>query len=82
MGTDAAFSFNKWKRPEDIKKMADILVVKRPGAKQSEFKELEVSALDISSTQIREELAKSGSSNKVPKSVMAYIKKNGLYGGK
>lgn len=82
MGTDAAFSFNKWKRPEDIKKMADILVVKRPGAKESEFKELEVAALDISSTQIREELAKSGSSNEVSKSVMAYIKKNGLYGGK
>ena len=82
MGTDAAFSFNKWKRQEDIKKMADILVVKRPGAKESEFKELEVAALDISSTQIREELAKSGSSNKVSKNVMAYIKKNGLYGGK
>jgi nicotinate-nucleotide adenylyltransferase len=74
MGTDAAFSFNK--------KMADILVVKRPGAKASEFKEMEVNALDISSTQIREEIAKSGSSNKVSKSVMAYIKKNGLYGGK
>jgi nicotinic acid mononucleotide adenylyltransferase len=62
--------------------MADILVVKRPGSKESEFKELEVAALDISSTQIREELAKSGNSNKVSKSVMAYIKKNGLYVGK
>ena len=82
MGTDAAFSFSKWKRPDDIKKMADILVVKRPGAKESEFKELEVKALDISSTQIREEIAKSGSSKNISKSVAEYIKKNGLYGSK
>ena len=82
MGTDAAFSFDKWKRPEDIKKMAQILVVKRPGAKTSEFKEMEVAALDISSTQIREELATTGNSNKISKSVAAYIKKNGLYGSK
>ena len=82
LGTDAALSFNKWKRPEDIKKMAEILVVKRPGAKPSDFKELEVNAPDISSTQIREELAATGKTTKVSKSVMAYIKKNGLYGSK
>ena len=82
LGTDAAFSFNKWKRPEDIKKMAEILVVKRPGAKPSDFKELEVNAPDISSTDVREELAATGKTTKVSKSVMAYIKKNGLYGSK
>ena len=82
LGSDAAFSFNKWKRPEDIKKMAEILVVKRPGAKASEFKELEVNAPDISSTQIREELATTRNTNKVSKNVMSYIKKNGLYGSK
>ena len=82
LGTDAAASFSKWKRPDDIKKMAEILVVKRPGAKTSNFKEIEVEALDISSTQIREELAKSGSSKSISKSVAAYIKKYGLYGSK
>jgi nicotinate-nucleotide adenylyltransferase len=82
MGTDAALSFDKWKRPDDIKKMAEILVVSRPGAKTSEFKEVEVKALDISSTEIREEFANRGSSTKVSKSVLAYIKKNGLYGSK
>ena len=82
LGTDAAFSFNEWKRPEDIKKMAEILVVKRPGAKPSDFKELEVNAPDISSTDVREELAATGKTTKVSKSVMAYIKKNGLYGSK
>jgi nicotinate-nucleotide adenylyltransferase len=82
LGTDAAFSFNKWKRPEDIKKMAEILVVKRPGAKPSDFKELEVNAPDISSTDVREELAATGKTTKVSKNVMAYIKQNGLYGSK
>ena len=79
MGTDAASSFNKWKRFEDIKKMAEILVVKRPGAKASEFKEVEVAALDISSTQIREELMSTGNSEKLSKSVLEYIKSNGVY---
>jgi nicotinate-nucleotide adenylyltransferase len=82
LGTDAAASFSKWKRPDDIKKMAEILVVKRPGAKESDFKEIEVDALDISSTQVREELAKSGISKSISKSVAAYIKKYGLYGSK
>jgi nicotinate-nucleotide adenylyltransferase len=82
MGTDAASSFNKWKRFEDIKKMAEILVVKRPGAKASEFKEVEVAALDISSTQIREELMSTGSCEKLSKSVLEYIKANGVYGRK
>jgi nicotinate-nucleotide adenylyltransferase len=82
MGSDAAFSFNKWKRPEDIKKMAEILVVKRPGSKTSNFKELEVDAIDISSTQIREEISKTGSSESVSKHVLEYIKMNGIYAGK
>ena len=62
--------------------MADILVVKRPGAQVSEFKELEVSAIDISSTQIREEIEKSGTSESVPAHVLQYIKTNGIYGSK
>lgn len=82
LGTDAALTFNKWKRPEDIKRMAEILVVKRPGAKESEFKETEVNALDISSTEVREELAATGITNKISKSVMTYIKKHGLYGSR
>ena len=82
MGSDAAFSFKKWKRPDDIKKMAEILVVKRPGAQASEFKEMEVSAIDISSTQIREEIEKIGTSESVPSHVLQYIKANGIYGSK
>jgi nicotinate-nucleotide adenylyltransferase len=81
IGSDAAASFDKWKRASDLRKMADILVVKRPGDIKSEFKEVEIKALDISSTKVREELAK-GSSSSLSKSVMGYIKKRGLYGSK
>ena len=82
LGTDAALTFNKWKRFEDVKKMAEILVVKRPGSKNSEFKEMEISALDISSTAIREEFANKGSSDSISPNVAKYIKANGLYGSK
>ena len=82
LGTDAALTFNKWKRFEDVKKMAEILVVKRPGSKISEFKELEISALDISSTRIREEFATKGSCEFISPSVAKYIRANGLYGSK
>ena len=82
IGTDAARTFNKWKRFEDIKKMAEILVVKRPGSEKSDFKEIEISAIDISSTQIREEIGRKGSSDFVSAGVLKYIKENGLYAGK
>lgn len=81
IGTDAALTFDKWKRAQDLKKMAEILVVKRPGESISEFKEVEIQALDISATKVREELSK-GSTSALSKSVMGYIKERGLYGSK
>jgi len=81
IGTDAALSFDKWKRAQDLQKMADILVVKRPGESKSEFKEVEIQALDISATKVRDELSK-GSTSALSKSVMGYIKERGLYGSK
>jgi len=81
IGTDAALTFDKWKRAQDLKKMAEILVVRRPGESKSEFKEVEIQALDISATKVREELSK-GSTSALSKSVMGYIKERGLYGSK
>ena len=82
IGTDAARTFNKWKRFEDVRKMAEVLVVKRPGSEKSEFKEIEISAIDISSTQIREELGNTGTSKYLSPSVLKYVNENGLYGSK
>ena len=47
----------------------------------AEFKEVEIQALDISATKVREELVK-GSSSALSKSVMGYIKERDLYGSK
>ncbi|MSY99020.1 MAG: nicotinate (nicotinamide) nucleotide adenylyltransferase [Actinobacteria bacterium] len=82
LGTDAAATFNKWKRSEDVKKQAQILVIKRPGAIPSEFKELEIKALEISATQIREDFAAGKTPETISPSVLKYIKDRGLYGSR
>ena len=82
LGTDAAATFHKWKRSDDVKKQAEILVIKRPGAIPSEFKELEITALDISATQIREDFANGKTPETISPSVLKYIKDRGLYGSR
>jgi nicotinate-nucleotide adenylyltransferase len=82
IGSDAAASFPKWKRAEDVKKQAEILVIRRPGEKKSEFKEIEIAALDISASQIREDFAKGKTPDTISPSVLNYIKDRGLYGSR
>lgn len=72
VGSDAYANFNKWHRVEELKKKCRIIVIQRPGYP---LEGLDISALDISATQIREKL-----SNQIPESVAHYIKENGLYG--
>jgi nicotinate-nucleotide adenylyltransferase len=71
VGSDAYVNIEKWHRVEELKKKCRIIVIERPGFS---FEGLDISALDISATQIRE-----GSSNQIPESVAHYIKENGLY---
>jgi len=71
VGSDAYVNIEKWHRVEELKKKCIIIVLERPGYS---FEGLDISALDISATQIRE-----GSSNQIPESVAHYIKENGLY---
>jgi nicotinate-nucleotide adenylyltransferase len=82
IGSDAAASFDKWKRAKDLRKLADILVVRRPGDKKSEFKELEIQALDISATQVRADFAAAKTPESLSPTVLQYIKEHGLYGSK
>jgi nicotinate-nucleotide adenylyltransferase len=82
IGSDAAAKFKNWKRPEDVRKQAEILVIKRPGEVKSEFPELEIKALNISATQVREELSKAKSTTSLSPSVLNYIKERGLYGSR
>ncbi|MTA24809.1 MAG: nicotinate (nicotinamide) nucleotide adenylyltransferase [Actinobacteria bacterium] len=82
LGTDAATTFHKWKRSDDVKKQAEILVVKRPGEIKSSFKEIEIDALEISASQIREDFAKGKNPETISPSVLKYIKDRGLYGSR
>ncbi|MSV97904.1 MAG: nicotinate (nicotinamide) nucleotide adenylyltransferase [Actinobacteria bacterium] len=82
LGTDAAATFHKWKRSDDVKKQVEILVVKRPGETKSGFNEIEIDALEISASQIREDFAKGINPETISPSVLKYIKDRGLYGSR
>ena len=83
LGSDAASNLSKWHRSDELQKLVNVLVVKRPGVQASNFAEIEVSAPDLSSTQIRDKVANSeGISNLVNPTVAAFIKEHQLYGSK
>ncbi len=85
LGSDAAASIDKWYRADTLKRQVEILVVKRPGTtgEKSEFPEIKIEALDISSTEIREALENGKPvENYLSPSVIAYIKEKRLYGSK
>ena len=85
IGSDVAPGFDKWHRAPALKKLVSILVVCRPGemAGKSGFPEIEIDAMNISGTQVRE-LIESGGDPKefLTESVLTYIKERGLYGSK
>jgi nicotinate-nucleotide adenylyltransferase len=85
LGSDVAASFENWHKVAELKKLVDILVVKRPGeaANLPGYPEIEIDALAISATQIRELLeAGKDASPYISDSVLDYIKERGLYGCK
>ncbi len=89
-GSDVLDEIHTWKDPEEIYKLAKVIIAKRPGfdefdpqnrfAKKSII--VEITGVDVSSSQIRERV-KRGRSIKylVPEKVEGYIKKEGLYRG-
>ena len=82
IGSDAASQFGQWKRSKDLPLMASILVVKRPGVAKSEFPEMEIEAIDISATQIREAISQNSTElveEFLSPSVISYIKEHHLY---
>lgn len=83
LGSDAAAKIDQWYRAEALLKIVEILVVRRPGQTKSRFPEVEINALDISATAVREAIAKrSDLAPMLSPSVRTYIKGNGLYGSK
>ncbi len=85
LGSDAAANFDKWHKADALKKLVDVLVVRRPSEKsaKSGFPEVEIDALDISATKVREIIESGGDPKEfLTESVLTYIKERGLYGSK
>jgi nicotinate-nucleotide adenylyltransferase len=83
LGSDAAGNLSNWHRSDELQKLVDVLVVKRPGVDSSEFAEIEISAPDLSSTQIRDKVANSADiSDLVIPTVASFIKEHHLYGSR
>ena len=88
IGFDNLIVFDKWHRPDDILKLAKVVVMKREidniPVKHNKYFDtvilLETTQIDISSTEIRERV-KNGSSIDylVPSKVKEYISAHGLY---
>ena len=83
LGSDAAAKLDKWHRSDELLKLVKVLVVKRPHAAVSEYEEISIKALDISSTKVRQSIAnRENVSNLLPAKVVTFIREYGLYGSR
>ncbi len=88
IGSDNLKKMEDWYKPEEIMRLAQIVMAKRPGEEGSapgkyrgRIIEIDMPPVDISSTQIREAVRNGRPIDKfVPEKVAEYIKGNNLYG--
>jgi nicotinate-nucleotide adenylyltransferase len=80
LGSDAARGFHEWRDSEEIKRLAEIRVLGRPGDDRSDPTVVPFSGLSVSSTEIRD-LVKASKSIRylTPEPVRLYIEEKGLY---
>ena len=96
IGCDSLGQFYRWKEPIEILKLATLVAAPRPGCPRPDMKEIEKQVpfisgrtvlldkpeIDLSSTDIRERIARGESINDVvPAAVVDYIKEHHLYSG-
>jgi nicotinate-nucleotide adenylyltransferase len=95
LGWDAARLFRTWRRPEEVRSLASVVVVGRPGSDAPSEPQLKSAGLtgesvilcleptpDISASEIRRAIAAGESiAGKVPAAVEQYIAANRLYAG-
>ena len=86
MGDDLVESFNKWQRPDDIAELVDFVIARREGGAALAnfpypYKALNNDIMNISSTHIREKIAKGEAWRYlVPSGARHIITGKGLYG--
>ena len=88
VGSDIVPHLNTWERPEAIKRLAEVIVVERPGSVGSDFPEgwsgarVAGKLIDISSTQLREWIKQGRPTEDIlPAGVAEVIAERRLYGG-
>ena len=88
IGYDNIFEFHTWKDPDEIMKLAKILVLKRKSSHPPQFKDkyyhqavfVQTRGIEISATDLRERVKKGLPINfLVPPNVLEYIHKHNLY---
>jgi len=88
IGYDNIFTFHSWKDPDEILKLANIIVLKRKSSHPPQFEDkyyhqaifVQTRGIEISATDIRERVKKGMPINfLVPANVMEYIYNNKLY---
>ena len=94
LGWDAASLFATWRQPDEIRRLAQVVVVSRPGSGAGDAAALRAAGLDpagtilcvrptpdISGSALRRAIArKEPVGDRLPAAVEEYIAKNGLYG--
>jgi nicotinate-nucleotide adenylyltransferase len=93
LGWDAASLFSSWHRPDEVRRLASVVVVTRPGSPAPDAAELQAVGLDpkttilcvrptpnISGSALRREIAEGHAlGDRLPEAVARYIAKNRLY---
>jgi nicotinate-nucleotide adenylyltransferase len=84
IGADAFAEIATWYRWEDVVRETEFIVVTRPGHRYecpagARVHRLETVALPVSSSEIRQQLARGEIPAELPEAVAKYIRANGLY---
>ena len=90
IGSDMLETFTRWYRWEEILSLATICAASREDGFRADLSAytpeqreriifLDIEPLEVSSTQIRVEIAKNGTSKFIDSDVLGYIRENGLY---
>jgi nicotinate-nucleotide adenylyltransferase len=83
LGSDAAKTLDQWHKSSELLQKVKVLVIARPGSTPSNYEEINIKALDISSTRVRQSIpSRENVSNLLPAKVVTFIREYGLYGSR